>query len=251
MRVRVTASSNGTNGATAPRPLKAMIAGAPAAGKGTQCARIVEEFGMVHISAGDLLREEVARGTEAGKAAKECMDRGHLVPDEVVVQMVKNRLAAPDVQQRGWLLDGYPRSASQAEAIEKEGIRPDVFLLLDVPDGILVERVVGRRLDPDTGKIYHLKFNPPPADVVDRLQQRSDDTEDKVKSRLEVHHANVNAVLGYYQQELVEIDGQRSMDAVFSSVAQVLREAKERINDPMEAFCGDNPAELECKVFDE
>lgn len=108
------------------------------------------------------------------------MDRGDLVPNEVVVDMVKNRLAQPDVEQHGWLLDGYPRSLEQAEAIEAVGIRPDVFLLVDVPDELLVERVVGRRLDPETGDIYHLTFKPPPAEIVDRLTQRSDDTEDKV-----------------------------------------------------------------------
>lgn len=109
------------------------------------------------------------------------MDRGDLVPNEVVVDMVKNRLAQPDVAQHGWLLDGYPRSLEQAEAIEAVGIRPDIFLLIDVPDELLVERVVGRRLDPETGEIYHLQFKPPPADIVDRLTQRSDDTEDKVR----------------------------------------------------------------------
>lgn len=108
------------------------------------------------------------------------MDRGDLVPNEVVVDMVKNRLAQSDVAQHGWLLDGYPRSLEQAEAIEAVGIRPDIFLLIDVPDELLVDRVVGRRLDPETGEIYHLQFKPPPADIVDRLTQRSDDTEDKV-----------------------------------------------------------------------
>lgn len=180
--------------------LKVMIAGAPAAGKGTQCARIVEKYGLVHISVGDLLRAEVrltenasatplqamhqvAEGTPDGKKAKEYMDRGDLVPNEVVVDMVKNRLAQSDVAQHGWLLDGYPRSLEQAEAIEAVGIRPDIFLLIDVPDELLVDRVVGRRLDPETGEIYHLQFKPPPADIVDRLTQRSDDTEDKVLSK--------------------------------------------------------------------
>jgi adenylate kinase len=139
-----------------------------------------KQYNLVHISAGDLLREQVALGTPAGKRAKDFMDRGVLVPDDVVVDMIKDRLAQPDVAERGWLLDGYPRSASQAEAIEREGIRPDLFLLIEVPSELLVERVVGRRLDPQTGAIYHLKYNPPPADAVGRLVQRSDDTEEKV-----------------------------------------------------------------------
>jgi adenylate kinase len=131
------------------------------------------QYGLVHISVGDLLREQVAIGTAAGKRAKEFMDSGNLVPDEVVVEMVVHRLSQEDVQKAGWLLDGYPRSASQADAIVKEGINPHVFLLIQVPDEIIVERVVGRRSDPVTGEIYHLKYNPPPDDpqVQGRLVQ--------------------------------------------------------------------------------
>eukprot|EP00879_Flechtneria_rotunda_P021253 GHRR01022391.1.p1 GENE.GHRR01022391.1~~GHRR01022391.1.p1 ORF type:complete len:229 (+),score=76.21 GHRR01022391.1:387-1073(+) len=228
-----------------------MIAGAPAAGKGTQCKRIVQKYNLVHISVGDLLREQVKQGTPAGKKAQDFMDRGALVPDEVVVEMVKSRLAGRDVQQKGWLLDGYPRSPSQAEAIEKEGIRPDVFLLIDVPAGLLVERVVGRRLDPETGAIYHLKFNPPPEDIIPRLIQRSDDTEEKVKARVETHSNNVDAVIGYYSDVLYEINGAQSMDAVFSNISAVLDEAQARIGDPLEEFCASNPSALECLVYDE
>lgn len=208
--------------ASAGQPLKVMIAGAPAAGKGTQCARIVEEYGLIHISVGDLLRAEVAAGTDAGKKAKSYMDNGDLVPNEVVVEMVKNKLAEPQVMEHGWLLDGYPRSAEQAEAIEAENIRPDVFLLVNVPDEDLVERVVGRRNDPVTGEIYHLKFKPPPADIVDRLEQRSDDTEEMVRRRLDTYHKNVEAVVGYYKNELVEIDGAQDMDTVFGSIKTAL-----------------------------
>ncbi|PSC74423.1 adenylate kinase [Micractinium conductrix] len=200
------------------QPLRVMIAGAPAAGKGTQCAKIVEKYGLVHISVGDLLRAEVAAGTSAGLKAKSFMDNGDLVPNEVVVEMVQNKLGETDVQHNGWLLDGYPRSGEQAEAIEKEGIRPDVFLLINVPDELLIDRVVGRRSDPVTGEIYHLTFKPPPADVKGRLVQRSDDTEEKARNRLWTYHANVDAVVGYYEQQLVEIDGTRSMDEVFASI---------------------------------
>lgn len=207
------------------QPLKVMIAGAPAAGKGTQCARIVEEYGLVHISVGDLLRAEVAAGTDAGKKAKSYMDNGDLVPNEVVVEMVKNKLAEPQVMEHGWLLDGYPRSAEQAEAIEAENIRPDVFLLVNVPDEDLVERVVGRRNDPVTGEIYHLKFKPPPAEIVDRLEQRSDDTEEMVRRRLDTYHKNVEAVVGYYKNELVEIDGAQDMDTVFGTIKTALANA--------------------------
>ena len=222
-----TTAASGTVGAktASGKPLRVMIAGAPAAGKGTQCARIVEEYGLVHISVGDLLRAEVAAGTPAGKKAKSFMDNGDLVPNEVVVEMVKNKLAEPEVEQKGWLLDGYPRSAEQAEAIESEDIRPDIFLLVNVPDEALVERVVGRRSDPVTGEIYHLKFKPPPAEIIDRLEQRSDDTEDKVRRRLETYHNNVEAVVGYYKEQLVDIDGNQNMDAVFKSIQEALNKA--------------------------
>lgn len=159
----------------------------------------MQEWGLPHISAGDLLRAEVAAGTEAGKRAKGFMDNGQLVPDEargraphpradrvpvrarrdrrarrspqVVTTMVKGRHAQADCVEKGWLLDGYPRSASQAKSLEDAGIAPELVLVLEVPDEVLIERVVGRRMDPETGKIYHLKFNPPPADVAKRCVQ--------------------------------------------------------------------------------
>ncbi|MBA0566483.1 hypothetical protein Golob_011295 [Gossypium lobatum] len=189
-------------------PLKVIISGAPASGKGTQCELITQKYGLVHIAAGDLLRAEVAAASENGKLAKEYMENGELVPNEIVVMMVKERLLQPDSQQRGWLLDGYPRSSSQAAALEDYGIRPDVFILLDVSEDILVERVVGRRLDPLTGKIYHLKYSPPENDeIASRLTQRFDDTEEKaclVKLRLRTHHQNVDAVLSVYKDITVK-----------------------------------------------
>jgi adenylate kinase len=129
------------------------------------------QYGLVHIAVGDLLREQVAAQSEAGIKAKAFMDSGNLVPDEVVVDMVVDRLSQKDVATAGWLLDGYPRSASQAEAINKQDIRPDVFLLINVPDDEIVNRVIGRRLDPETGAIYHLQYKPPPAGIVARLTQ--------------------------------------------------------------------------------
>lgn len=137
-------------------------------------------------------------------------------------------MADPRVKKSGWLLDGYPRSGEQAEAIEAEGIRPDVFLLINVPDEMLVERVVGRRSDPETGEIYHLKFKPPPEDVVPRLVQRSDDTEEKCRARLDTYYAHVDAVVGYYKDVLVEINGERSMDDVFQSISEVLDDAQKK-----------------------
>ncbi|GMH36242.1 hypothetical protein BSKO_04110 [Bryopsis sp. KO-2023] len=200
-------------------PMRVMIAGAPAAGKGTQCAKIVEKYGLAHICVGDILRDQIKKGTDAGKRAKGFMDNGNLVPNEIVVGMVKSALSEA---KQGWLLDGYPRSQEQADAIEKENVRPDIFLLLEVPDEELVERVVGRRSDPETGEIYHLKFKPPPAEIVDRLTQRSDDTEEKVKNRLKTYHDNLSSIVNTYEDVIVKIDGNHSMDEVFESIVETL-----------------------------
>nr|GEZ56561.1 adenylate kinase, chloroplastic isoform X1 [Tanacetum cinerariifolium] len=174
---KIVASSMGKGAAN---PLKIMISGAPASGKGTQCELITTKYDLVHVAAGDLLRAEVAAGSENGRLAKEYMEKGQLVPDEIVVMMVKDRLSQPDSTEKGWLLDGYPRSSSQATALQAFGFRPDLFILLEVPQEILVDRVVGRRLDPVTGKIYHLTYSPPETEeIATRLTQRFDDTEEK------------------------------------------------------------------------
>ncbi|KAB2083719.1 hypothetical protein ES319_A05G287700v1 [Gossypium barbadense] len=210
-------------------PLKVIISGAPASGKGTQCELITQKYGLVHIAAGDLLRAEVAAASENGKLAKEYMEKGELVPDEIVVMMVKERLLQPDSQQRGWLLDGYPRSSSQAAALEDYGIRPDVFILLDVSEDILVERVVGRRLDPLTGKIYHLKYSPPENnEIASRLTQRFDDTEEKVKLRLRTHHQNVDAVLSVYKDITVKVNGNEAKERVFAQIDAALTHVGEQ-----------------------
>jgi len=197
-------------------------AGAPASGKGTQCEMLSVNYDLTHISAGDLLRAEVSTGSANGLKAKEFMDAGKLVPNEIVVTMIKDRLAQPDAAA-GWLLDGYPRSKDQADALEEANIRPEVFLLLEVPESILVERVVGRRLDPETGKIYHLKYAPPESEEVEaRLIQRSDDTEEKVVPRLETHNKNVAAILDSYSDILVRIDGDQHKDKVYQDIQKAL-----------------------------
>ncbi|XP_021760402.1 adenylate kinase, chloroplastic-like [Chenopodium quinoa] len=205
------------------RPLRIMISGAPASGKGTQCELITDKYGLVHIAAGDLLRAEISSGSENGKRAKEYMDKGQLVPDEIVVMMVKDRLMQPDSQEKGWLLDGYPRSLSQAIALKDFGFQPDLFILLEVPEELLVERVVGRRLDPVTGKIYHLTYSPPENDeIASRLTQRFDDTEEKVKLRLQTHHQNVEAVLSMYEDIIVKVDGSVLKEDVFAQIDKAL-----------------------------
>lgn len=211
------------------RPMRIMISGAPASGKGTQCELIKEKYGLVHIAAGDLLRAEISSGSENGKRAKEYMDKGQLVPDEIVVMMVRDRLLQPDSQEKGWLLDGYPRSLSQAIALKDFGFQPDLFILLEVPEELLVERVVGRRLDPVTGKIYHLKYSPPENDeIASRLTQRFDDTEEKVKLRLQTHHQNVEAVLSMYEDIIVEVDGSALKQDVFAQIDKAISKLVEQ-----------------------
>merc|ERR1712071_662413 len=174
---------------------KIIISGAPASGKGTQCEMIKENFGVVHLSTGDMLRAAVAEQSPVGILAKEYMDSGKLVPDDVIIGVVKDRMEQADCKKQGWLLDGFPRTQAQADALLASGVSADCFLFLNVPDEVLVERVVGRRTDPETGKIYHMTFSPPEdEEVLARLEQRSDDTEEKVVVRLEQFHDNVAAV---------------------------------------------------------
>ncbi|CAI9097474.1 OLC1v1033907C1 [Oldenlandia corymbosa var. corymbosa] len=206
-----------------------MISGAPASGKGTQCELIVQKFGLVHVSTGDLLRAEVSAGTEIGNKAKEYMNSGRLVPDEIVTAMVKARLSRDDAKQNGWLLDGYPRTSAQAQSLEEMKIRPDVYILLNVPDEILIDRCVGRRLDPETGKIYHITHFPPESEEIKkRLITRPDDTEEKVKSRLQIYKQNVQAILSTYLDILNEIDGNRPKDAVFKEIENLLLRLEEK-----------------------
>lgn len=201
---------------------KVLIAGPPAGGKGTQCEFIVEKFGVVHISTGDLLRAEVKAGSPEGKQADEFMKSGGLVPDALIIQMVKNRLDQDDVRAKGWLLDGFPRTKAQAQALQDAGVIPQVMVLLEVPDEVLVERIEGRRNDPVTGKVYHVKFNPPPQEpeILGRLEQRKDDTREAMVSRLETYHKNVTDILGFYTHVLSKLDGNRDKKAVASDVTK-------------------------------
>ncbi|KAJ1617582.1 adenylate kinase-domain-containing protein [Pavlovales sp. CCMP2436] len=204
---------------------KVIIAGAPASGKGTQCELIKQQLGLVHLSTGDMLRAAVKAGTPVGLAAKAFMDSGKLVPDEVIINLVRERLDEPDCQASGWLLDGFPRTAVQAQALRAAQIEPDLVLYLNVPDSMLIERVVGRRLDMDTGRIYHLKFDPPPADIADRLTHRSDDTAEKATVRLQQFHEHLGAILDAYKSVTVEVDGTRPKGEVFETISSILGKA--------------------------
>jgi adenylate kinase len=209
-----------------PHPLKIIIMGGPASGKGTQCERIAAEYGVVHLSTGDMLREAVRQDSETGKIAKIYIDAGELVPDEIMIKIVTERISQSDCQERGWLLDGFPRTPAQAEGMK---ISADLFIFLKVPDSELMERVVGRRLDPTTGKIYHIKYFPPPEDIQERLEQRSDDTKEKMTNRLRQFHKNVHAVRSYYEDILTEIDGTGSPDDITQRIIQAINSKRRRV----------------------
>jgi len=177
------------------------------------------------LSTGDILRKAVADQTEIGKVAKENMDAGKLVPDDIIISMVTDRLRKDDCERRGWLLDGFPRTAAQATALSDAGITADAFIFLDVPDEVLIERVIGRRTDPVTGKIYHMKFSPPPdndEEIRARLVQRSDDTEEKVRVRLKEFHGNVNAVRTNYSNIMIEVDATSKPEDVFRNIDEAI-----------------------------
>jgi adenylate kinase len=180
-----------------------ILVGPPGAGKGTQAALLVDTFGIPHISSGDMLRAAVAAGTELGRAADGYMKKGHLVPDEVVIGMIVERIAQADARD-GFMLDGFPRTLPQAVALDlalkAAGVTLDAVLVIEVPDDLIVERIVGRRSDPETGAIYHLKFNPPPAELAPRLVHRKDDTEEACRARLEKFHAETTPVIPFYEK---------------------------------------------------
>lgn len=201
--------------------------GPPGAGKGTQAKAIIDKFTIPQISTGDIIRAAIRDGSELGKEFKSYTDKGALVPDELVVRMVQDRLAKDDCKP-GFLLDGFPRTVAQAEALDEllksmdRGL--DHVLLLDVPDEVLVERITGRRSDPETGRVYHIKFNPPPAEVAGRCIQRSDDTEEVLKKRLDEYHAKTAPLVPYYEKTnlLRKIDGTGKPEEIQERIFAVL-----------------------------
>jgi len=202
--------------------------GPPGAGKGTQANAIVNEFNIPQISTGDIIRAAIREGTDLGKEFKSYTDAGKLVPDDLVNRMVEDRLTKDDCEP-GFLLDGFPRTVAQAEALdemlEKAGRKMDHVLLLDVDDSVLLERITGRRSDPETGRVYHVKFDPPPADINHRLIQRPDDKEEVLKQRLDEYHAKTAPLIPYYDKAglLRRVPGQGSMEEVRAGLFAVLQ----------------------------
>lgn len=215
-----------------PPVLKVIIAGPPASGKGTQCELVVNKYGLVHVSTGDLLRDEVRHNTELGKKVKQYLDNGALVPDDLINSIVFNKLNSPECQSKGWLLDGYPRTKAQALSLQSRGIFPDKCVLLTIPDEIVVDRVDGRRIDPITGLVYHLKFNPPPVEqeILTRLEHRSDDTAEKMIPRLAAYHTNLEGIKGCFSAVLGVVDANQPKDKVFEQVVEFIDKASSTLN---------------------
>ncbi|HEY2201156.1 MAG TPA: adenylate kinase [Solirubrobacteraceae bacterium] len=213
--------------------LNLILLGPPGAGKGTQAERLREDFGLPHISAGDMLREQVAAGTELGRKAKGYMDAGELVPDEVIIGMITGRVGGEDARD-GFLLDGFPRNEQQAdalgEALKGLGRRLTAALLVEVPDEEVVRRLAGRRVCvKNPSHIYHVEFDPPKHEGVcdqdgARLIQREDDAEETIRRRLEVYQRQTAPLVGYYERLglLRRFDGSRSAEEVHAHIRAVL-----------------------------
>ncbi len=210
-----------------------LLMGPPGAGKGTQAAKLVEKFGIPHISTGDMFRAAVKEGTPLGKQAKECMDGGQLVPDSITIGIVKERLAKADCCQ-GFILDGFPRTIDQADALDRTlvelGIKLDRVINITVPDGELVSRMTGRRVCKSCGATWHVTFHPTlSSDVCDKcggmIHQRDDDKEETVVKRLTVYSAQTKPLIEYYQDKglYTEIDGQQDIEDVFDDVVCSIR----------------------------
>lgn len=205
-----------------------ILVGPPGAGKGTQAARLVDRFKLPHVSSGDMFRAQVKKGTELGKKADEFMKAGKLVPDDVVISMVISRLREDDCKD-GFMLDGFPRTGPQAEALDveltKAKLALDVVLFIEVPDALIEERITGRRSDPETKQIYHLTFNPPPPEVADRLVQRKDDTAEACRERLAKYHSETAPIIPFYEAKglIKRVDGNASPTEVTKRITDLLQ----------------------------
>lgn len=182
--------------------MRLIFLGPPGSGKGTQAQFVMERFEIPQISTGDMLRQSINNMTTVGMQLKSLMDAGSLIPDDVIIKLVKERIAQPDCQ-KGFMLDGFPRTIKQAEALTKSGVKIDKIIELTVPDEEIIKRLSGRRVHPNSGRTYHVEFQPPARENHDdvtgeALVQREDDKEETVRKRLEVYHAQTEPVTSYY-----------------------------------------------------
>lgn len=205
-----------------------ILLGAPGAGKGTQSSLLAERLEMAKIATGDILRDAVRRGTELGLEAKAFMDAGELVPDAVIFGLVKSALASP-AAEAGAIFDGFPRNVPQAqkleEILEEMGRTLGAVVVIDVPEEVLVRRMSGRRTDPETGNVYHVEHNPPPAEVASRVIQREDDREETVRHRLQVYRAATEPLISFYEAAEVpvyHVRGDRSIDLVRDEIVSLV-----------------------------
>lgn len=216
--------------------MRIILLGPPGAGKGTQAAGIVEKYNIPHISTGDIFRKNIKEGTELGKKAKGYIDQGLLVPDELTVGLVTDRISQPDCKN-GFMLDGFPRNVAQAQHLDKYlkevGISLDKVVNIEVDKDILVGRAVGRRICKSCGATYHVEFNPPKVDGVcdvcgGELYQRADDNEETVSKRIQVYLDETKPLVNYYSQEgiIANINGQQSIDKVFADIVNALGSEK-------------------------
>lgn len=212
--------------------LRAVLLGPPGAGKGTQAVRLVEKYDIPHISTGDIFRKNIKEGTELGKKAQEYMNAGELVPDELVVDLVKDRLQQDDCKN-GFLLDGFPRTIFQAEKLDEflaeMGQKMDIVINLKVEKESLIKRLTGRRVCKNCGASYHIINIPPKKDGVcdtcgGELMQRKDDNIETVENRINVYDDQTAPLIGYYKEAgtLVDFDGEQSLDEVFDAIVQAI-----------------------------
>ena len=216
--------------------MRLILLGPPGAGKGTQAAYIMEKYNIPQISTGDMLRAAVKAGSELGRQAKSFMDSGGLVPDDVIIGLVKERIQENDCKN-GFLFDGFPRTIPQADALREAGVEIDFVVEIDVDDEEIIKRLSGRRVHPDSGRTYHIDFNPPKAAGIDDvtgepLIQRDDDKEDTIKKRLEVYHEQTELLVEYYSTQAqnvsntspkyVKVSGVGSLDAIKEKIFDAL-----------------------------
>lgn len=212
--------------------MRIILLGPPGAGKGTQAEFISESFSIPKISTGDMLRAAIQAGSELGLKAKATIDSGELVSDDIIINLVKERIAMPDCDG-GFLFDGFPRTVLQADALKNSGVNIDAVILLDVADEVIVKRITGRRVHPGSGRVYHLEFKPPKVDGLDDetaepLIQREDDSETTVRKRLEVYREQTQPLVDYYKN-WVSVSGVAAPAFASISGAGEVDDVKDRI----------------------
>ncbi|MDD4863295.1 MAG: adenylate kinase [Alishewanella agri] len=213
--------------------MRIILLGAPGAGKGTQAQFLMNKYGIPQISTGDMLRAAIKEGSELGLAAKKIMDAGQLVSDDLIIGLVKERVAKADCA-KGFLLDGFPRTIPQADAMQEAGIKVDHVIEFDVPDDVIVERMSGRRVHPASGRVYHLVYNPPKVagkddETGEDLVIRADDVEETVRKRLAIYHEQTELLVGYYRKAAERgethyhhIDGTQQVEQVSKQLVALL-----------------------------